>query len=269
MKKIILASILTLVFSAHAQEAYDLRIMQRNPTNNGDLSRWVPPTPGADCWFMMSGSTLLPGCIPVAVDWSAVTGKPAFAAVATSGSYSDLSGKPTIPAAQVNSDWNAVSGVAQILNKPTIPAAQVNSDWNAVSGLSQILNKPTIPSVTQFNFGLPSNRTLAVSTSYQASDPSKAAIVTVSPSCSATLSLAVGQTCTLQARVSSSTATCSTGTVVATWTNGNSGTLTIGLGLTQTVGSPGDIKLPIGSFFILCPTSGTFTITTAVDQSAG
>jgi len=46
---------------------------------------------------------------------------------------------------QVNSDWNATSGVAQILNKPTIPAAQVNSDWNATSGVSQILNKPTIP----------------------------------------------------------------------------------------------------------------------------
>ena len=68
-----------------------------------------------------------------------------------------------IPAAQVNSDWNASSGVAQILNKPslatvatsgsytdltnkpTIPAAQVNSDWNASSGVAQILNKPTIP----------------------------------------------------------------------------------------------------------------------------
>ena len=34
-------------------------------------------------------------------------------------------------AAQVNSDWNASTGVAQILNKPTIPAAQVNCDWNA------------------------------------------------------------------------------------------------------------------------------------------
>lgn len=52
---------------------------------------------------------------------------------------------PAIPAAQVNSDWNAVSGVAQILNKPTIPAAQVNSDWNAASGVAQILNKPSIP----------------------------------------------------------------------------------------------------------------------------
>ena len=65
----------------------------------------------------------------------------------SSGSYNDLSNKPTIPAAQVNADWNAISGIAQILNKPSIPAAQVNSDWNSVSGVSQILNKPTIPAV--------------------------------------------------------------------------------------------------------------------------
>lgn len=43
-----------------------------------------------------------------------------FATVATSGAYSDLTGTPTIPAAQVNSDWNASSGVAEILNKPTV-----------------------------------------------------------------------------------------------------------------------------------------------------
>ena len=43
----------------------------------------------------------------------------------------------TIPAAQVNSDWNAVSGVAQILNKPTIPTVDQNynaSSTNAQSG---------------------------------------------------------------------------------------------------------------------------------------
>lgn len=76
-----------------------------------------------------------------------------------------IKNKPTIPAAQVNSDWNANSGVAQILNKPTlatvatsgnysdlngtptIPAAPVQSDWNeADSGsLAYIANKPTIP----------------------------------------------------------------------------------------------------------------------------
>lgn len=104
-----------------------------------------------------------------------------------------IQNKPSIPAAQVNSDWNASSGVAEILNKPsiptatsdltndsgfitasdvpgaqeqadwnesnssdpayiknkpTIPAAQVNSDWNASSGVAEILNKPSIPTAT-------------------------------------------------------------------------------------------------------------------------
>ena len=109
-------------------------------------------------------------------DWNDITNKPNFANVATSGDYDDLENKPEIPAAQVNSDWNAASGVAQILNKPTIPtktseltndsgfttfdgdynsltnkptipAAQVNSDWNASSGVAQILNKPTLATV--------------------------------------------------------------------------------------------------------------------------
>jgi hypothetical protein len=44
-------------------------------------------------------------------------------ATAFSNSYNDLDNLPTIPAAQVNSDWNATSGVAEILNKPTIPTS--------------------------------------------------------------------------------------------------------------------------------------------------
>lgn len=53
--------------------------------------------------------------------------KVTLATVATSGSYNDLSNKPTIPAEQVNADWNATSGKAQILNKPTIPSAVTES----------------------------------------------------------------------------------------------------------------------------------------------
>ena len=89
-----------------------------------------------------------------------IKNKPELSSVATSGSYNDLTDKPTIPEPQVNSDWNSESGVSQILNKPTlsivatsgsyndllnkptIPEPQVNSDWNASSGISQILNKP-------------------------------------------------------------------------------------------------------------------------------
>jgi hypothetical protein len=48
------------------------------------------------------------------------------------------------PVTQVQTDWNAVTGLGVILNKPTIPSAQVQPDWNASSGLGQILNKPTV-----------------------------------------------------------------------------------------------------------------------------
>lgn len=46
-----------------------------------------------------------------------------LATVATSGSYNDLSNKPTIPAAQIQSDWTQASTGAldYIKNKPTIP----------------------------------------------------------------------------------------------------------------------------------------------------
>ena len=99
-----------------------------------------------------------------------------------SGSYNDLTDKPTIPAAQVNSDWNANSGVAQILNKPTVGAtdgdttlafgqrssiatvngvdihvtmpnaqsfSQEQADWNQTDNtqVDFIKNKPTIPVV--------------------------------------------------------------------------------------------------------------------------
>lgn len=62
-----------------------------------------------------------------------------LASVATSGSYNDLLNKPTIPSAQVNSDWNANSGVAKILNKPTIPSntSQLTNDSGFITGYTE------------------------------------------------------------------------------------------------------------------------------------
>ena len=72
-----------------------------------------------------------------------------LATVATTGAYSDLSGTPTIPAAQIQSDWNQTNTSAKdyIKNKPTIPDAQIQSDWNQTntSAKDYIKNKPTIP----------------------------------------------------------------------------------------------------------------------------
>ena len=99
------------------------------------------------------------------------TGKPLQVAgvAGTSGQYLTSTGSsiawstlPTIPAAQVQTDWNANSGLASILNKPTlatvatsgsytdlsntptIPSAQVKSDWNASGTIAEILNKPNL-----------------------------------------------------------------------------------------------------------------------------
>lgn len=242
MKRIIAGLIALLPMLAHSA-ALDLFMNQRDANNVNTLTRQIAHPPGiSDGVFGYIGSTQLPGFLTIgsgltlsngtlsatggsgAPAWADITGKPSFAAVATTGAYSDLNGQPalfsgaysaltgipttftpsahtqawstitatpttiagygitdgvtsaalnsglsgklntpagttaqylrgdgslatfpTIPAAQVQSDWNASSGVAAILNKPTIPAAQVQSDWNATTGLGVILNKPTIP----------------------------------------------------------------------------------------------------------------------------
>jgi hypothetical protein len=63
-------------------------------------------------------------------DWNAVSGvaeilnKPNLATVATSGSYTDLINQPSIPAAQIQSDWTQANNAAVdfIKNKPAIPS---------------------------------------------------------------------------------------------------------------------------------------------------
>lgn len=72
-------------------------------------------------------------------DYTDLTNTPSLATVATTGDYADLSNKPSIPAAQVNSDWDAQSGVSQILNKPNLATVATSGSYNDLS------NKPTIP----------------------------------------------------------------------------------------------------------------------------
>jgi hypothetical protein len=70
----------------------------------------------------------------------------------TAGSYT-LATIDDIPAAQVNSDWDATSGVAEILNKPTIPAAVTKtSDLtnDGEDGVNPFITANDIPPVTGF-----------------------------------------------------------------------------------------------------------------------
>jgi hypothetical protein len=62
--------------------------------------------------------------------------------VGFSNDYNDLDNLPTIPAAQVNSDWNATSGVEEILNKPTIPTGTVTSVGLTMPSAFSVANSP-------------------------------------------------------------------------------------------------------------------------------
>jgi hypothetical protein len=69
--------------------------------------------------------------------------------------WNTFDGKFNVPTG-LNTDY--LDGLGSPQPFPTIPAAQVNSDWNATSGVAEILNKPTIPtgSVTSVDLTMPS-----------------------------------------------------------------------------------------------------------------
>ena len=70
------------------------------------------------------------------------SGKPLQVAGAngTSGDYLKSTGSsvvwttfPSIPAAQVNSDWNSTGGITQILNKPTLATVAKSGSYSDIN----------------------------------------------------------------------------------------------------------------------------------------
>lgn len=282
MKKIIFSLFVLIAGLANA-DPYDVTVRQRNAADTGYLDRFIPfPASGASCLFSLDGPSILPNCYTLGTGLSLSGGVLSVTSIGSqiqadwtqantssadyiknkpmlfSGAYADLTGKPTIPAAQVNADWSASSGITQILNKPALATVATSGSYNDLS------NKPAIPTVTAFNFSQPSARSLSVNTSYQASDTSKAAVIYPSYACQNATTVLAASGCTIQVRMGTGTLTCSTGTVYYT----QSLTVQLGVLITQNSVNPVQINLPIGGSFILCPQTGTFTIS-AVEQSAG
>lgn len=77
------------------------------------------------------------------VSWDDIEGKPDFATVAETGSYNDLTDKPTIPAAQVQADWSQsnTSAVDYIKHKPNLATVAMTGSYNDLSG------KPSLATV--------------------------------------------------------------------------------------------------------------------------
>ena len=78
-------------------------------------------------------------------DLASYTPTASLADVATTGAYSDLTGTPTIPAAQVQSNWNESDNTskAYIQNKPNLAAVATSGAYSDLSGT------PSIPTVDQ------------------------------------------------------------------------------------------------------------------------
>ena len=81
-------------------------------------------------------------------EYSDLLNKPSLANVATSGDYYDLNNTPTIPAAQIQSDWNQSnsSSLDYIKNKPNLATVATSGSYNDLS------NKPTIPDAADVPF---------------------------------------------------------------------------------------------------------------------
>lgn len=81
---------------------------------------------------------------PTVPSWAKQTNKPTY----TASEVGAVPTSRTINGKALTSDITLTANdVAALPNTTVIPAAQVNSDWNAVSGVAQILNKPTIPTI--------------------------------------------------------------------------------------------------------------------------
>lgn len=113
MKRLIIA-LLAMLPALGFAAGNDLFINQRSADNTNTLTRQVTKPAGtADGVFGFVGSSQLPAFLGIgpgltlsggvldavpggAPTWASITGKPAFANVATSGLYSDLGGKPAL-----------------------------------------------------------------------------------------------------------------------------------------------------------------------------
>lgn len=133
---------------------------------------------------------------------------------------------------------------------------------------NDLTNKPTIPPA--YVAGMPIARTLALATAYQATDPTKSALLSITLTSTASLSLSGGTTITGDALIGLTAAVAAgTGTIVAKYRNSLTGALTIGLNISTDSAQTINFLLPAGAYFAIRQTAGTtLAILAAVEQVA-
>ena len=288
MKKILAAlALMILAQSVQAQIAYAIRFDVRNSTNSSYISRFAPPNATEPCMLVMPpiSDGAIPFCARMGTAISITNGQVSIPVTTGPQGQQGPIGPQGVQGTQGPAGADGAPGVQGLTGPQGEVGAQGPTGSQGPSGGVGPTGAtgpqgatgstgatgavgPQGPAGTPaptFNFSAPAARTVAVSTAYQAADPAKAANISISPTCTNTTTVLAASACTTTVRQGSTSAlSCSTGTIVKAW----SSTIALGLVITQGNTFPFDIKLPIGGYFVLCPTAGTFTIS-AVDQSAG
>lgn len=265
MKKLLL-SLLLLPGVAFAG-AYDLLITQRNSTDSGNFIRTVAvPSPGPNTSgvMMFDGNTTLPkhALLGTGLSWDgstlSVTG-------GFSGAYGDLTGIPSTfaPSAHTHAASDINSGTLADARIPSLAISKTTGLQAALDG------KLTIPtgSVAQYVAGDGSvasrsfsYSTRSLNTCFQVS-ATRDAMVSYAVDIAATLSLSGGQQGTVFLELFTDSG-CTTGTQEVTRaTNGNTGTLTIGLNTVQTSTARLSGVIPAGLYLRLRTANDTGTPT--------
>lgn len=129
----------------------------------------------------------------------------------------------------------------------------------------QVTSGPNTPII-----GMPNTRAISTGTAYQATDPSRAAMVEVSIASVASLSISGGATNAAAVYVSATNSVGSSGGIqVCSYNNANTGTLIVGINTNASQTSPCTFNLPVGAYFAVRVSSGSVTLPAASDQSIG
>lgn len=281
----VLALVLVLAAEAVMAAPYELRINQRDSTDTVTFGRSMPPISSSTSGILMyDGNTTLPkqGAIGTGLSWDGST----LSATAQ---------------AQVNADWSAASGVAQILNKPTLfsgaygdlsgvpstftPASHTHAASDITSGTlddaripslaiskttglqAALDGKLTTPtgSVAQYVAGNGSvasrsfsYTTRALNTCFQVS-ATRDASVSYAVDIAATLTLSGGQQGTVFLELFTDSGCTAGAQEVTRATNGNTGTLTVGLNTVQTNTARLQGVVPAGMYLRLRTANDTGT----------
>lgn len=118
--------------------------------------------------------------------------------------------------------------------------------------------------------GSPNSRSLSFGTAYQATTSTKPAVVTVNLSSTASLTLGGGTTNTAVVYMGSTTSVnVGTGTAIGTYSNAFTGTVVIGVALSNASTQTVTFALPAGWYFAVLQSAGSVTVSSAFDQSVG